>query len=73
MTNLNEQEQQLAFVKEAIDYFNSHEKIYTYGSLEKGSLFAMRWGMMDDCVLLLKLDEEFTRINYQNCLERSKA
>ena len=65
MTSIEEQKRLLKFVEEAATDFNEHPDHTTYGSTEAGGLLAIRWGMGGDCVLVLKVDENFEPMNYQ--------
>lgn len=72
-TYLSEAEAQIAFAKDAADHFSSHPEhsTFTDGEIKEGVLFAVRWGLMNDCVLVLKLDEYFTPIVYGECIKRT--
>lgn len=60
-TRLSEELEKIEFAKKAARYFSSHDKIYSYtnSEIEPGCYFALRWGAGDDCVLVVKLDEDF--------------
>jgi len=72
-TYLAEADAQIAFVKSAADHFSAHPEhsTYTDGEIKSGCLFAVRWGLRNDCVLAFKLDEYFEPIVYGECIKRS--
>lgn len=67
---LSELEEQQTFVKEAAAYFakNADKWSYTTGPIVAGCLFALRWGMGDDCVLLFKIDENLEPTIYSQAI-----
>ena len=48
---------------------NKEHRTYTNAEIKQGCLFAMRFGLDDDCIIIFKLDEDFEPINYQQILE----
>lgn len=68
---------ELDFAREAAMCFAKNKKIMTYSSqgIEniKGEFFAVRWGLGKDCVLVLKLDDDFEPTNYQNIVGQFEA
>lgn len=63
---LAEEEEKQAFVKRAAAHFAKNEKHWSYTdkAITAGCLFAMRWGLSDDCVLLFKVDENLEPVIY---------
>ena len=59
---------ELEFAEKAAANFAAHPKhsTYTDGEIVPGCFFAVRWGMGEDCVLVLKIDEYHVPTNYQN-------
>lgn len=59
---------ELEFANRAAAHFATHPKHSTYTDSEiiHGCFFAVRWGMGEDCVVVLKLDESHMPTNYQN-------
>lgn len=59
---------ELDFAKKAAKHFaeNPKHSSYTDGDITSGCLLALRWGLGDDCVLVLQLDESHVPTNYQN-------
>lgn len=69
MVYLSEEEAQIEFAKKAAEDFAKFPDHCTYGELGPGSYLAMRHGMGGDCVLVLKLDENFEPTNYQQLVK----
>lgn len=59
---------EIEFAEKAAAHFAAHPEhsTYTEGEIISGCLFAVRWGLGDDCVLVFKLDENHVPTNYQN-------
>lgn len=51
--------EELEFARRAAKHFAAEPKhaSFTSGEIEPGCLIALRWGLGNDCVLVLKLDE----------------
>ncbi len=65
---LSEELEQIEFAKRAAKCFQENAKFRSYtdgGEIQPGGLLALRWGLGDDCVLVLKLDEAHVPVNYQ--------
>jgi len=67
MTSMKETTEVLEFAKAAAKKFaeNQNYTTFTTGPMEPGVLLAIRWGMGDDCVLVVRLDEFFEPVNFQ--------
>ena len=59
------------FALEAARFFarNPEMTSYTAGEITSGCLFAIRWGLGRDCVLVLQLDEAVEPVIYENVVE----
>jgi len=64
MVNLSDELEQIEFAKQAAALFATDEKKSSYGEINPGGFIALRWGLGDDCVLVLKLDEFHVPTNY---------
>lgn len=63
--NIEQQLSEIEFVNRAKECFKESAKIRTYtdsGTLEEGELFAMKWGLGDDCIVVFYIGSE--PINY---------
>ena len=63
---------EIEFAERAAKYFEEHHDITTYtdGEIEPGCYFAIRWGFGNDCVLVLKLDENYEQKIYANIIKK---
>ena len=70
MVKVDDEMEQIRFAEKAARYFALHPTIksYTESDISRGCLLALRWGLDDDCVLVLKLDDNFEPTNYQNII-----
>lgn len=68
---LEDQLEQIEFAKRAAAKFAGDPKMFTYTDkdIQPGCLFAMRWGMGDDCVVVFKLDDYFEPTNYHQLIK----
>jgi hypothetical protein len=57
---------ELAFAKRAAEKFAAEPKTSSFSDADitRGEFLALRWGLGDDCVLVLKLDEIHTPTIY---------
>lgn len=73
MTSISDTEELLEFVKKAANHFTENEKHSTFGDLTPGSYLAIRWGLDDDCVLVLKVDENSQVVVFQQAIQRNNV
>jgi hypothetical protein len=66
MTTLSDVAAETSFVEAAAKCFREDPSLtsFTHGSIEPGALLALRWGLGNDCVLVLKLDETHKPVIY---------
>lgn len=67
---VSELEEDIAFVKEASEHFSKNAHITSFGVIAPGERFALRWGLGDDCVLVLNLDEHKVSKVYHNTIKK---
>lgn len=67
-TDLNETEREAAFAKQAASAFKLNPRLATFGDPDKGSYIAIRWGLMDRGVLVLKIDPDHEPVNYRDII-----
>ena len=60
------------FAVKAAQHFTEHPEHSSFGDIEKGGLIALRWGLGDDCVLILKLDEGYEPTNYHQIIKKKE-
>ena len=63
----------MEFAKDAAKHFAENPSHSSYGDIKPGSLIALRWGLVDDCVLVLKLNSEHIPVNYQQLIKTVPA
>lgn len=71
--NITDVAERLEFVKTAAEYFDKNPMASTYGDIKPGTLFALRWGLMNDAVVVFKIDEDAPIENYVEMLDYGKA
>ena len=72
MTTFNETEDVLRFAKMAASIFAKDKKVNTVtasGHIIQGDLFAVRWGLDGNCVVVFRVSEEFEPINFQDLIK----
>ena len=70
MTSFHNERALIIFAGEAATDFAENPKHQSFGDIyTPGSLIALRWGLDKDCVLVIKLDEYWENVNFQNCVE----
>ncbi len=61
------------FVKKAVKHFEENPEHRSFGELEEGTFLALKWGLLDDSVLLLKLDNFFSPTVYGQAIKNKDA
>lgn len=65
---------ELEFVQKAAAAFAKYPDMATYmEKLKPGGYIALRWGVLERGVLLLKLDSNFVPINYRDAIAQVTA
>ena len=56
---LEEFDEEVEFAKRAGKYFAEHKECQTFtdSDIDKSSFLAVRWGLLEDCVVVVKRDE----------------
>lgn len=69
---IDEINEELAFARMAAKRFAENKNISTVTESEivPGCLLAIRWGLFDDCVVVVKLDENHIPTNYTNLVRK---
>ena len=70
LTTVAQEREQIEFAEKAALHFASHPEHSSFGEIKQGEYLALRWGLGNDCVLVLKLDEYFEPVNYQQLIKR---
>ncbi len=74
-TTMLDELRKIEFAKRAAERFAGNPNLTTYtdGAITTGCLFALRFGMGDDCVLVFRLDEDFEPTNYTQLIKPAVA
>jgi len=74
MVYMDDEDEAKAFAIKAAKGFEEHNEWMTYADkkIAAGCLFAVRWGLLDNCVLVFKLDELFEPVNYQGLIKQQR-
>ena len=72
MTYINDEIETQEFAKLAAERFAGNKELYSFtkDKIIPGCLFALRWGLGEDCVVVFKLDENFEPINFQQLVKK---
>lgn len=70
MTTISAEQGLVDFAKKAAEYMEKSPRTTTFGDLEPGTFLAIRWGLGDDCLLVVKLDDDFHPLNFQQAIPR---
>lgn len=75
MTSFQHDEEIIAFAKKAARAFEGHPEWYTFteGDIEPGCMLALRWGQGLDCVKVVRLDEYFQPIIFQQAIKKRET
>lgn len=67
--------EELEFARQAAESFAKHPEFSTYtaGDIEPGCFLAIRWGLGEDCVMVIRLDESHVPTNYMEIVRQFKA
>lgn len=70
MVHVESELETIEFAKKAGAHFASNPQHWTYtdGDIVAGCLFAMRYGLGNDCVVVFRLDEGFIPVNFQQLI-----
>lgn len=65
--------EELDFMEKAAANFASNPAVWSFsaGEITPGCLLALRWGLGDDCVLVMRLDEFHTPTVYSQAVKHA--
>jgi hypothetical protein len=69
-TSLSKESERAAFVEKAAAHFAANKANWSFGNIMRGEYLALRWGMGDDCVLVIKQDENEIAVNYGQAIQK---
>ena len=72
VVNLNEENEIIEFAKRSGKYLaeNKEKTTCTDSEIKAGCLFALRFDLDDNCVVVFKLDENFEPINFRQLIKQ---
>jgi hypothetical protein len=70
MTTVQQDAEQAEFAVKAASHFAAHPEHSTFGDTEPGSYLALRWGMGEDCVKVVMLDNNHEPTVYQQIIKK---
>jgi hypothetical protein len=75
MVYMSTEQDELDFARRAASYMAADPKIFTYtdGPIQQGCLFAVRFGLGDDCVVVMRLAHDHVPTNFQNLIREVPA
>lgn len=71
--HLGEQRQKQHFVEKAAKHFEDNPVASTYGKLEPGEWFGLRWGWENDCIVVFKISHDEPIENFVQVIEREAS
>lgn len=66
---ISELEEEQSFAKQSAVDFSGNENWKILGTIAPGEKIALRWGLDNNCVLILQLSETHTPTIYQNIIK----
>lgn len=74
MVYINEHRELADFAERAARKFAENDGLVTYTDIviDKAGFLALRWGSANDCVLVVRLDEYFEPVNFQQLVVEVK-
>lgn len=73
MTTIDDDRALCSFAECAAAAMAKDTNIATYsdGNPTSGGFLAIRWGLGNDCVLVVRLDDDFEPVNFQQAIRRT--
>lgn len=68
VTSIEDAQALVDFGKRAAEHFIEHPEHSSFGDLEPETYLALRWGLHDRAILVLKLDPDFHPFVYGDCI-----
>jgi len=75
MVYMSTEQEEQEFARRAAACMAANPKIWTFtdGEIQPGCLFAMRYGLGDDCVVVMRLSDYHVPTNFQNLIREFPA
>lgn len=65
MTSVTAETARMEFAQAAARHFESNPKHWSFGDIGPGNFLALRWGLGDDCVLVIRQHDDEEPVNFQ--------
>lgn len=72
-TSIYQETERMEFATRAAKHFEANKSHWSFGDIGPGNYLALRWGMGDDCVLVIKQDENDLAVNYAQAIKRTEV
>lgn len=69
-TTIHRETEKIEFAAKAARHFEANKNHWSFGNIGAGEYLALRWGLGDDCVLVIKQDENETAVNYGQAIKK---
>jgi HD-like signal output (HDOD) protein len=69
-TSISRETEKIEFAAKAARHFEANKNHWSYGDIQAGEYLALRWGLGDDCVLVIKQDENETAVCYGQAIKK---
>jgi hypothetical protein len=69
MTSVEAETARMDFAKKAAAHFAKNPKHYSFGEIAPGEYLALRWGMGEDCVLVIRQHDDEEAVNFQQIVQ----
>jgi len=69
-TTVSEETARMEFAVKAAKHFAANPNHWSFGNIGLGEWLALRWGMGNDCVLVIRQDENQEAVNYHQLITR---
>jgi HD-like signal output (HDOD) protein len=72
-TTIGRETAKVEFAAKAARHFEANKNHWSFGNIQAGAYLALRWGLGDDCVLVIKQDENENAICYGQAIKKEEA
>lgn len=72
-TTLYRERELIEFASKAAKHFAANKNHWSFGNIGCGEYLALRWGMGDDCVLVIKQHEDAGAVNFGQAVKENEA
>jgi hypothetical protein len=73
MVHASEVLDEVQFAQRAAKRFAENDQLQSFGNIEPGAFFALRYGLGEDCVVVFRIDSDHTPVNYQQLVREFRV